>query len=118
MSSAELLAWLNETSREWVILRANNAKLRAERSRTVTPRVETTVKPEADDERLSAGVRSFGQLKQELAGFLDEAERFSGEEFGVERAGRGTRGPGARGASPAGAVEGRGDEPTRSAGTG
>jgi regulator of replication initiation timing len=76
MSSAELLALLNETSRELGTLRANNAKLRAERSRFTTPRVETIVKPEANDERLTASVRSFGQFKQELAGFLDEAEKF------------------------------------------
>ncbi len=85
MSSAELLALLNETSRELGTLRANNAKLRAERSRFTTPRVETIVKPEANDERLTASVRSFGQFKQELAGFLDEAEKFRVENAALSK---------------------------------
>lgn len=79
MSTAELVAQLNEASRELGALRVSNAKLKAEKSRAATPRVETVVKPEANDEKLSAGVRSFAQFKQELAGFLDETEKLRTE---------------------------------------
>ena len=79
MSATELVVQLNEASRELGALRVSNAKLKAERSRAATPRVETVVKPEANDEKLSAGVRSFAQFKQELAGFLDETEKLRTE---------------------------------------
>lgn len=79
MSTAELVAQLNEASRELGALRVSNAKLKAEKSRAAAPRVETVVKPEANDEKLSAGVRSFAQFKQELAGFLDETEKLRTE---------------------------------------
>ena len=79
MSNAELVAQLNEASRELGALRVSNAKLKAEKSRAAAPRVETVVKPEANDEKLSAGVRSFAQFKQELAGFLDETEKLRTE---------------------------------------
>lgn len=79
MSAAELVVQLNEASRELGALRVSNAKLRAERNRAAAPRVETVVKPEANDEKLSAGVRSFAQFKQELAGFLDETEKLRTE---------------------------------------
>jgi hypothetical protein len=65
ISPVEWLDLLNETSRDLGTLRANHAKLRAERSRTGKPRVETVVKPEANAERLSAGVRRYGQFKAE-----------------------------------------------------
>lgn len=79
LSAAELVVQLNEASRELGALRVSNAKLKAERSRAAAPRVETVVKPEANDEKLSAGVRSFAQFKQELAGFLDETEKLRTE---------------------------------------
>ena len=79
MSTAELVAQLNEASRELGALRVSNAKLKAEKSRAAAPRVETVVKAEANDEKLSAGVRSFAQFKQELAGFLDETEKLRTE---------------------------------------
>jgi len=75
MSTTELVALLNETSRELGALRANNAKLRADRERTPTVRVETVVKPEANDEKLTADIGSYVKFKQDLVVFLQESER-------------------------------------------
>ena len=68
MSTAELVAQLNEASRELGALRVSNAKLKAEKSRAAAPRVETVVKAEANDEKLSAGVRSFAQFQTGACG--------------------------------------------------
>lgn len=75
MSATELVAQLNETSRELGALRASNAKLKAERSRAAAPRVETVIHPEANDEKLTASFRTYPQFKQDLAGFLEETEK-------------------------------------------
>lgn len=75
MSAAELVAQLNETSRELGALRASNAKLKAERSRASAPRVETLIKPEANDEKLAASFLTYAQFKQDLANFIEETEK-------------------------------------------
>lgn len=79
MSATELVAQLNETSRELGALRASNAKLKAERSRAAAPRVETVVRPEANDEKLTAALHTYVQFKQDLAGFLEETEKLRTE---------------------------------------
>ena len=79
MSASELVAQLNETSRELATLRASNAKLKFERSRPAAARVETVVHPEANDEKLTASFPNYSQFKRDLAGFLDETEKLRAE---------------------------------------
>jgi DNA repair exonuclease SbcCD ATPase subunit len=79
MSATELVAQLNDTSREVAALRVSNAKLKAERSRAAAPRVETVIHPEANDEKLTASFQTYSQFKKDLAGFLEETEKLRTE---------------------------------------
>ncbi len=77
--SANLVAQLNEASRELATLRAANARLRAERDRPApvssSRATEPALKADPMEEKIAASLKSYSALKQELAGFLAEIER-------------------------------------------
>lgn len=87
---AKLTADLNEASRELAALRAQNARLRAERESggggsgrsggNSAPAREAAV-PRTDpvDEKLAAAFKSYSALRQELAGVLAEMEKARSE---------------------------------------
>jgi len=78
-SESALVAQLNEASRELATLRAANARLRAEKERPApasSARVgESAAKADPVDDKIAASLKSYGALKQELAGFLADIER-------------------------------------------
>lgn len=74
-----LVAQLNDASRELATLRAANARLRAEKDRPAPASSarasEPAVKADPVDDKIAASLKSYGALKQELAGILAEIER-------------------------------------------
>lgn len=78
-SESALVAQLNEAARELATLRAANARLRAEKDRPAPAGSARASEPagRADpvDDKIAASLKSYGALKQELAGFLAEIER-------------------------------------------
>jgi chromosome segregation ATPase len=89
--NAKLVEQLNEASRELAMLRAANAKLKAEKTAPVSSAAArpssaaatVTAKPEPADEKLAANLKSFTQFKQELATLFAEMDRMRKEYAGL-----------------------------------
>jgi hypothetical protein len=84
--TAKLVADLNEASRELAALRTQNARLRAGLeagggSRAAAPVAAPSTPSRSDptDEKLAAAFKSYGALKQELAGVLADLEKARAE---------------------------------------
>lgn len=72
----DLVAQLNEASRELAALRVANAKLKAERSAPAARSGESSgSRLDPAEERLAASLKSYTAMKQELAAFLADIER-------------------------------------------
>jgi chromosome segregation ATPase len=76
----DLVAQLNEASRELASLRAANAKLRAEKSSAPAPAPTMSSSSSASrstpaDDRLNQTLRSYSQFRQELTGIIADIEK-------------------------------------------
>lgn len=78
---SELVAQLNEASRELAVLRAANAKLKAERSTppSTTSSSSSSARAEPVDDKLNATLRSYTQFRQELTAFVAEIDKLRAE---------------------------------------
>lgn len=72
---AELVAQLNEVTRELATLRATNAKLRAEREAPSSSSSTFRARAEPADDKLNSTLRSYTQFKQELSGIVADMEK-------------------------------------------
>ena len=95
--SAKLVEQLNDASRELATLRAQNAKLRAERDRpapasstssssstaSAASAATATAKADPADEKLAASLKSYAQFKQEMVTIFAEVERMRKENAGM-----------------------------------
>ena len=84
--NAKLVEQLNEASRELAMLRAANAKLKAEKGAPASSgstSSASTAKPEPADEKLTASLKSFTLFKQELTTLFAEMERMRKEHAGL-----------------------------------
>lgn len=80
--SERLTEQLREATRELATLRASNAKLRAAAAKPVAPTVVR--EPEPVDAKLTASLRSYVQLKQELAGFFADLDKLRAENQSLD----------------------------------
>lgn len=78
--SGDLVTQLNEASRELAILRATNAKLRAQKQSGGSSNVSAASSPRSTpaDEKLSQ-LRSYTQFKQELATIVGDVDKLRAE---------------------------------------
>lgn len=82
-SSADLIARMNESSRELAALRASYAKLQAERGTTAPDARALTAARSDLEEKLAASLRHYTQLQEENARLKGEVDRTRAENLAL-----------------------------------